>query len=56
MVKCVFCEREIPVSTGLIFVYKTGKVVNFCSAKCEKHTLKLNRKPHDMKWVTSAKK
>jgi ribosomal protein L24E len=37
--------------TGKIFVYKTGKIANFCSLKCEKHTLKLKRKPQNMKWV-----
>lgn len=55
MVKCVFCGQEINPGTGLIFVYKTGKVVNFCSRKCEKHVNKFNRKAHDTKWVTSAK-
>lgn len=56
MAKCSFCNREIPPSQGLIFVYKTGKITNFCSRKCELHTLKLHRKPQNMKWVTSAKK
>lgn len=56
MVKCSFCSQEIPVGTGMIFVYKIGKVANFCSRKCEMHTLKLNRKPQNMKWVTSVGK
>jgi len=55
MGKCVFCSKEIPVGTGMIFVYKTGKIVNFCSKKCEKHVLKFNHKPQNTKWVTSIK-
>ena len=56
MAKCSFCGIEIMPGTGMIFVYKTGKITNFCSRKCELHTLKLHRKPQNMKWVTSAGK
>ncbi|HIH14989.1 MAG: large subunit ribosomal protein L24e [archaeon GW2011_AR17] len=56
MTKCSFCAKEISPGTGMIFVYKTGKVTNFCSRKCELHTLKLHRKPQNMKWVTSVGK
>ena len=51
MVKCTFCGNDIMPGTGEIFVYKTGKIANFCSKKCEKHTLVLGRKPQNMKWV-----
>ncbi len=53
MAKCTYCTVEIPKGTGLLFVYKTGKLANFCSRKCEKHQLQLKRKAADMKWVTS---
>ncbi|MBI5798102.1 50S ribosomal protein L24e [Candidatus Woesearchaeota archaeon] len=56
MAKCGFCGNELMPGTGLIFVYKTGKITHFCSRKCEKHTLFLKRKPQNMKWVTSAGK
>jgi len=54
MVKCTFCGIDIRPGTGEIFVYKTGKIANFCSKKCEKHVLKLKRKPQNMKWVKSS--
>ncbi|MBS3111934.1 50S ribosomal protein L24e [Candidatus Woesearchaeota archaeon] len=49
--KCSFCGEEITIGTGKIFVFKTGKVLNFCSAKCEKNQLKLKRKPRLFKWT-----
>lgn len=56
MATCTFCGREITPGTGMLFVYKTGKFARFCSGKCEKHVLKLNRKPLNTKWVTSLTK
>lgn len=56
MTKCSFCAKEINPGTGMIYVYKTGKIAQFCSRKCEVHTTKLKRKPQNMKWVTSAGK
>jgi len=51
MVKCSFCGKDIEQGTGKIYVYKTGKIENFCSMKCEKNLLKLKRKPAKIKWV-----
>jgi len=56
MAKCTFCGKDLPRGTGMIFVHITGKISNFCSKKCEKHSLNLGRKPQNMKWVTSKKK
>ena len=51
MSKCSFCKKDMPRGTGLLFVYKSGKSVWFCSRKCEMHILKLKRKPKTTKWV-----
>ena len=56
MVNCSFCNKSIEKGTGKIFVYKTGKVINLCSRKCEKNMLKLKRKPRDLKWASKEKK
>ncbi|RME55408.1 50S ribosomal protein L24e [Candidatus Woesearchaeota archaeon] len=56
MVKCTFCSKEIEKGTGTLFVYKTGKVANFCSTKCEKNMLKLGRKARNLKWASKEKK
>lgn len=53
MVKCSFCGVEISQGTGLIYVQKDAKVLNFCSRKCEKNLLKLNRKARTTKWTDS---
>ncbi len=49
--KCDFCGNEIRKGTGKIFVKKDGKILNFCSNKCEKNLNKLKRKPHIIKWT-----
>lgn len=49
--KCGFCEKEIPKSTGLIYVKKDGTTFYFCSKKCEKNQLKLKRKKRKTKWT-----
>ena len=56
MVNCEFCGRNIEKGTGKIFVYKTGKFVNFCSSKCEKNLLKLGRNPKKFKWTVKGRK
>jgi large subunit ribosomal protein L24e len=51
MVKCSFCTKNIEIGTGKIYVQKTGKILNFCSMKCEKNVLKLKRNPLKFKWT-----
>lgn len=51
MVKCSFCGRKILTGTEKMFVKKDGKVLHFCSKKCEKNMLKLKRKPRKLKWT-----
>jgi large subunit ribosomal protein L24e len=43
MVKCSFCSYPIEKGTGKIFVKKDGKILYFCSNKCEKNMFKLKR-------------
>ncbi len=54
--KCSFCKREIEPGTGKMFVRNDGKVLYFCSSKCEKNMLELGRKPRKVKWVRKLKK
>ena len=51
MAKCSFCKASIEKGTGKIYVKKDGSILNFCSMKCEKNTLKLKRNPRKVKWV-----
>ncbi|MBI2523017.1 50S ribosomal protein L24e [Candidatus Woesearchaeota archaeon] len=50
MAKCTFCGNSIALGTGKIFVQKDAKILYFCSSKCEKNMLKLNRKPITTRW------
>jgi len=56
MAKCSFCKTDIEKGTGKIYVKKDGKILHFCSRKCEKNMLKLKRKPAKFKWTTPKKK
>jgi len=51
MAKCSFCGEEIRFGTGKIFVYKNGKILNFCANKCEKNMMKLGRTARNLKWT-----
>ncbi len=37
--------------TGKLYYFKTGKMMSFCSMKCEKNTILLGRKPREQKWT-----
>ena len=56
MAKCSFCGVDIEKGTGIMFVKKDGKILNFDKRKCEKNMLKLKRKPVNTVWVRKDKK
>jgi large subunit ribosomal protein L24e len=56
MPKCTFCGNSLPPGMGKMFVYVNGKVIYFCSNKCEKNLFKLGRKPLRVKWTEAARK
>lgn len=56
MPKCSFCGETVPKGKGTMFVYVSGKIDNFCSSKCEKHQLKLKRKPLRTRWTAHYRK
>lgn len=49
--KCSFCDKEIPRGTGKMYVKVDGKIYYFCSNKCEKNIVKLERKPRTTTWT-----
>ncbi|MCK4589080.1 MAG: 50S ribosomal protein L24e [Nanoarchaeota archaeon] len=54
MVRCSFCENVIKPATGKMYVKKDGKILYFCTNKCEKNMLKLKRKPSAQRWTKAA--
>jgi len=48
---CSFCGEEIEIGTGKMYVRRDGRVLYFCSGKCEKNMLKLGRNPRKLKWT-----
>ena len=51
--KCTFCGETMVKGKGKMFVKSDGKVLYFCSGKCEKNMLKLKKKPHTTKWTST---
>lgn len=56
MPKCTFCGNSLKPGMGKMFIYVNGKVVYFCSNKCEKNLFKLKRKPLRIKWTEAYRK
>ncbi|USN45274.1 MAG: 50S ribosomal protein L24e [Candidatus Woesearchaeota archaeon] len=55
MTACSFCGEEIKPGTGKLFVKKDGKLLYFCSNKCEKNLVVLGRKPRNVRWTKEFK-
>lgn len=51
MARCDFCKHVLEKGTGTMYVQTDGKVLWFCSMKCEKNLLKLNRNPRTTRWT-----
>ncbi len=51
MATCTFCGYDIIPTTGKLFMRKDGKVINFCSKKCEIAMNKHNKIPRDTPWT-----
>ena len=55
MARCTFCGKNIQKGTGTMFVFKSAKTAHFCSMKCHKNLIKLNRKPRNFKWTMASR-
>ena len=53
---CTFCGDEIEPGTGKLFVKNDGTALNFCSSKCQKNMLELNRVPRRTRWSSKYEK
>jgi len=50
---CSFCGREIEPGTGMMFIRKDASIFNFCSSKCRKNMIHLERIPRRTRWTTA---
>ena len=53
--KCTFCGAEIEKGTGKMFVRNDGKILYFCSSKCEKNHF-MGRNPRKTRWTLASRK
>lgn len=51
MAKCIFCGIERPDFTGVFLLKNDGTTVFYCSSKCRKNHLKLERDKRNLKWT-----
>jgi len=42
--KCSYCGNDIKRGTGIMYVFKDGRITYFCSSKCYKNGIQHNRK------------
>ncbi len=54
--KCSFCGSKIEPGTGKMYVLKSGKVLYFCSSKCQKNMIELGRIPRKVRWTEEYRK
>ena len=54
--KCSFCGTNIERGTGKMLAKNDASIIYFCSNKCEKNLLKLNRNPRKFKWTEQFRK
>jgi len=52
---CSYCNKQFDRTSGKALILNTGKILYFCSGKCEKYALKLGRKPEKLKWTRPKK-
>jgi large subunit ribosomal protein L24e len=50
MPKCSFCGNELSIGTGTMLVKNEGKILYWCSSKCEGNAA-LGRNPAKVGWV-----
>lgn len=53
--KCTFCGNTLEPGTGKMFIKNDGKILYFCSRKCEKNMLVLKRDFKKVKWARKTK-
>ena len=54
--KCTFCSCEMERGTGKMLVMNDGKILYFCSSKCEQNMMGLGRNPKKVTWTKKKKK
>ena len=56
MANCSFCGISMTPGTGKLLALNDGKLLYFCSSKCEKNSRNLERNPRDIRWTSAGRK
>ena len=52
---CDYCGTDIEPGTGTMFVHVDGRVVHYCSSKCENNA-DLGRAARDLEWTAEGQR
>ncbi|MHA1670775.1 MAG: 50S ribosomal protein L24e [Promethearchaeota archaeon] len=52
MKKCSFCQENIGVGRGHMYVKRDGTILNFCTQKCRKAMLDYKKNPRKTRWTS----
>lgn len=55
MPTCTYCGKVFDRLSGKALIQNSGKILYFCSNKCEKYMFKLGRSPVRLKWTKPIK-
>jgi large subunit ribosomal protein L24e len=48
---CSFCGNDFQQGTGMMYVKNDGTILWFCSSRCRKSSLLMNRDPRKIPWT-----
>ena len=51
MASCEFCGKTIEKGKGKMLIRDNGKILYFCTNRCEKHMLTFKKKGREQKWT-----
>jgi large subunit ribosomal protein L24e len=52
---CAYCKKDFDRTSGKAVIMNSGKILYFCSGKCDAYMLELERNPKRLKWTKPEK-
>ena len=49
--KCSFCQKEINIGHGHMYIRRDGTILNFCTNKCRISMLVQKKNPRKTRWT-----
>ncbi|MHA1500169.1 MAG: 50S ribosomal protein L24e [Promethearchaeota archaeon] len=52
MKKCSFCQSDIGIGRGHMYIKRDGTILNFCTQKCRKALVLYKKNPRKTRWTS----